>query len=287
MIPVPLQFQQEHPFHYPEDNVCIFEEWLFDRWNYEGFQPNKEADFNGREYLPVFWTGYFVRADFGKNQAKLQELQNWIDTLDHAKKYWTPVQYDDGILIDLSKLDIVVCAMSGNRIDFPLPLVCQPHNQHFDQPRRDIFMNFIGRNTHPIRERLFRRFPQIDTNIKTVYVTDRNHNLATYCHLLARSVFTLCPRGYGANSFRIAEALQFGSIPVYISDKFIEPYNIDFNEIGLKIDPDQIDHLEEILYEYQLNGRITSNSAVRNYHRYYTYEMVKRNIQLYLQSLLS
>jgi len=35
------------------------------------------------------------------------------------------------------------------------------------------------------------------------------------------SKFALCPRGYGKTSFRIQEALQYGAIPVYISDEYL------------------------------------------------------------------
>ena len=36
--------------------------------------------------------------------------------------------------------------------------------------------------------------------------------------LLQRSEFTLCPRGYGRTSFRLYEAIQQRSIPIYVHD---------------------------------------------------------------------
>ena len=51
----------------------------------------------------------------------------------------------------------------------------------------------------------------IDTSIEN----EVNYN---YVELMQRSIFALCPRGYGKTSFRICEALQLGAIPVYIHD---------------------------------------------------------------------
>jgi hypothetical protein len=41
--------------------------------------------------------------------------------------------------------------------------------------------------------------------------------------MLRRSVFTLCPAGFGRWSFRFVQAAMFGSIPVLLSDGYIKP----------------------------------------------------------------
>ena len=45
-----------------------------------------------------------------------------------------------------------------------------------------------------------------------------------FVELMSRSVFALCPRGYGRTSYRMYEALQLGCIPVYIHDEPWLPY---------------------------------------------------------------
>jgi len=54
----------------------------------------------------------------------------------------------------------------------------------------------------------------------------------TYHDLMARSVFTLCPAGYGRWSFRFVEALLNGSIPILLSDDYVLPFGnkIDWNK---------------------------------------------------------
>jgi hypothetical protein len=46
----------------------------------------------------------------------------------------------------------------------------------------------------------------------------------SYDEVMARSVFTLCPAGYGRWSFRFVEALLHGSIPVLLADDYVLPF---------------------------------------------------------------
>ena len=230
IVDVPKIFMQADRTPYPEDNTPAFEEWFCE--NYSGY--------GSRIYLPVMWTSYYKNHDYGNDKYSVNLLQEFLDRLDRDKKYFTIVQYDDGIINDISKLDIQVFSMSGYENSYPLPLICQPHSLKF-QNERDIFCSFVGRDTHPIRTKM------IGEAVKSGhYVKTSNHTLKDYCSILSRSTFTLCPRGYGMSSFRIMEAIQYGSIPVYISDKFVLPHGFKF-DYGVVIHERQLDELGKIL----------------------------------------
>lgn len=226
---VPSFLQPKHPIKYPGDNHVEFERWFFDN-----FRPTKNL---GRVYLPILWTNYYCANGYGKD---ITSLQRYLKTLPPGK-YFTICQYDDGILNDLSGHDIRVYSMSGRPMDYPLPLICMPHNV---TPAKDKLMqvNFIGRNTHPIRQQILNLRKE-----RGWYISQTSHTMRRFCEVLSQSVFTLCPRGYGPTSFRIMEALQMGSIPVYISDRFIIPHAIPFEEYGVLIRPDQISDMPSIL----------------------------------------
>jgi hypothetical protein len=265
MIQVPHQFQQRHPFPYPSDNHSCFEEWFFDH-----YEPNNEE----REYLPVFWTGYYVRADFGTNKSLMGMLQWWLDGLDTSKKYYTIIQYDNGILHNIDHLDIKVFSMSGGRTNYPLPLIAMPHAFSFNFRRRPFFANFIGKITHPIREQILKA--QTPGN----YILTHKHKLADYCRIIASSTFTLCPRGFGPTSFRIQEALQFGSIPVYISDEFVLPHNLPFEEFGVIIEAKDAGIINEILRSIPNDEIKRRQHAIHGiYSQYFTYDGNKKAIQ--------
>jgi exostosin family protein len=260
-----------HPFPYPADNTIIFEEWYFNQ-----FIPDNARE---RVYLPIFWTGYYVRSNFGKDAQAIQHLQGYLNVLDKTKKYYTIVQYDDGILNDLSHLDIRVFSMSGKPIDYPLPLICMPHAFAFSE-QKDLLMSFVGRITHPVRQQL------IDLYGKRAncYLHASHHSLQQYCQILARSTFALCPRGHGPSSFRIMEAVQYGAIPVYISDDFVLGHNVGFP--GILIHTENTEALENL--PTILNAALVVNPDMQKhipwaFRDYFTYDANKR---LILENLL-
>lgn len=252
------QFTPHIHVNYPPNNNLIFEEWFAQRYK-------EEDNTSDREYLSVFWTSYFVNNNYANDQRKVQELQEYIDGLDRSKKYFTLLQYDDGCIVDFRDLDIVVFGASGKKCTYDIPLLCQSHPYKYDE-ERNIFCTFIGSPTHRIRERI------VEIPDSGIHIPERQ-GISEYCRTLARSIFSLCPRGYGINSFRIAESVQYGAIPVYISDEFSLPAWMDFEEFGVLIHMDDTERVMEILQALtpeevgykQLNCK-------KAYEKYYSYE---------------
>lgn len=269
MIYVPEKFQPRHPFPYPPDNETEFERWYFE--NYDNQQEE-------REYLPVFWTAYYCRHKFGADEIAMRRLQQLLNRLDTSKKYYTIIQYDGGLLHDVSHLDIKVFSMSGGRTDYPLPLISMAH-EHNQMFTRYYLANFIGKMTHPIREKL-RLLSWFKEGKENWYFSDQPHDLKQYCHKIAQSVFTLCPRGFGPTSFRIQEALQYGSIPVYISDEFVIPHNTPFEQYGVIIEAKDAGRVHEILTAIPPEEIARKQAAIPEiYKKYFTYEGCKNMIQ--------
>lgn len=252
---------------YPPHNFEIFEEWFAQ--NYTGCNTD-------RELIPAFFTSYWVNNDYGNNIRAKQEMQEFIDGLDRSKKWFTIMQYDDGALIDFNDLDVLQFNMS-KKIDVEIPLLCQPHPYKFTTEKKWL-ANFVGGKTHPIRSNAERL---MDWN--GYYISYEQHEIEKYCRILHESVFTLCFRGYGASSFRIAEALQYGSIPAYISNEFIFPYDIDFNDFGVVIDEKDAHRIDEILESISPQEIVRKQNLLQGvYRKYYTYES---NLNLIIDEL--
>lgn len=265
VMKVPAHFQPFPASNYPTDNTTDFEHWYW-----QNYTPH-----NGRTYLPIMWTAYYCRHKYGKDAGALAGLQNYLNGLDRSVKYYTIVQYDDGILNDISQLDIMVYSMSGHPINYPLPLICMPH-EPLRPTNRDIFASFVGRMTHPVRESL-----KLYTNRPGWFIAEKTLSMTRYCDVLNRSTFTLCPRGYGPTSFRIVEALQFGSIPVYISDQFIEPHNVPFDLYGVLVHSDDVNRLPDILSQVDVAKLQEAGKAA--YESFYTYQVNKEIIDDHAQ----
>lgn len=266
MIGVDDKFRPHINVDYPPGNDLIFEEWF-----YQNYRP--EENNSGRFYVPIFWTSYHVNHGYGKDRRAIRDLQREVNSFNRGNQFFSIIQYDSGPLVNLPN-NWKLFAMSGPRIDYPLPLITKPHRFEFNEPR-NIFCNFVGRLTHGYRRQL-------------VHVLKDHHGylvktdvqpIEEYCKILQKSVFTLCPRGFGQSSFRIAEALQYGSIPVYISDEFVIPHNLEFNEYGVKIHVNDMPRIPEILASISQDDIKRKQDIIpKIYNEMFSYESVKRLI---------
>jgi hypothetical protein len=168
-------------------------------------------------------------------------------------------------MTDFKDLDILVFSMS-KKTGVEIPLLCKPHSYEWNNSK-SIFASFIGTHTHPIRENIF------NIQNKDYYISDKQHDIQSFCDIISHSLFGLCPRGYGLNSFRIAECMQYETIPVYISDEFINCFDANFEDYGIIIEEKDSNKIEEILKSYTDLQIIDKQLKIKEiYNEYYTYE---------------
>lgn len=251
------EFKPVQLVEYPIGNKLPFERYFEHKFN--EIKPD-----TFRTYLPVHWCAYYVNNGY----KSTKQFQQFINSLDKSKSYFTICQYDDGILDNIEGLDLLVYSMGCNKPGYyPIPLISQPlNNSPQETVIKDIHHSFIGANTHPIREQLINEF-------KDEYVYFGS--TPDYYDILKRSIFALCPRGYGVTSFRMFEAMAFNCIPVYISDKFWEPLNLPF-DYGIKILPEQIKDLHEILSKVDI--KVMQAKVKEVYENYFVYSQCFESI---------
>jgi len=278
ILDVPKKFQQRCNVQYPNYSCGVqMEEILYellikdiDKLN------NINSDYI---YLPIFWTDYYINHNYGKD---IYELYDYLDTLDTSKKYFTIVQYDSGIFVKNSNLNILVFGASGginiyynchtdinyqnilfnifngNKPDISIPLLTYPY-LICNNSNKDIYCSFVGSfKTHPIRVQLLELLSNPKFDNKFVFSETLPTN--KYIDILNRSKFTLCPRGFGYTSYRLFEAIHCESVPIFIWDEHcILPYDdiIDWNKFSIVIHSNEIQNLPDILekvnYSYLLN----------------------------------
>lgn len=238
MIHVPDYLRPHICVDYPQSNKLIFEEWLTKQT-----LPQLE-----REFIPIHPTAYHVNNNYGQNKEAIYKLQQFFDGLDRSKKYWCVWQYDDCLLIDIKDLDIVTFGMSYRLYEqkptYELPLIGQMNERLIKQKKYTA--SFIGTKTHPIRDKIV----SVLSGKKEYFISTEPFRPQEYFEIMAESIFTICPRGYGVPSFRTFESIHNYSIPVYVSDIFLEPYGIDFNEYGVKVKKEDVDFLPDILRSF-------------------------------------
>lgn len=198
--------------------------------------------------IPVFWTECYL-------SGITDGLQQELDKLDPEREYFCVSQHDDA-LKNIAPPKTVHFNAGGNKSGIPIPLVCSKV-PNFILPKfenKTIFCSFVGSMTHPIREKMF--YSLYDKAGFAIHAKDWSPEIdddtcVFFLQKTCESIFSLCPRGYGASSFRFYEALQLGSVPVFIYDKPWFPYEdyIDWDLFSIRVHESNIDKIPDILVE--------------------------------------
>ena len=254
------KFQPHIIPEYPKHNDPIFEEWVSSLGD--------DLAIADRYLIPVHFTSYHVNNNYGNDKKALQELQEFIDSLDRSKKWFSVCQYDDSVLIDFKDLDVMRFEMSKPDWEV-LPLLCQPHPYKFISEKKWL-ASFVGSRTHSIRDGAEKMAGR-----EGWFITYERQEIETYCRILHESLFTLCYSGYGKNSFRISESIQYKSIPVYISsgEDFVVPKWMDFEEFGILIPASESNRVQEIIESISPEDICAKQVGLETaYEKYFTYE---------------
>tara|TARA_B100000989_G_scaffold285423_1_gene253124 strand:- start:4822 stop:5703 length:882 start_codon:yes stop_codon:yes gene_type:complete len=250
---IPKELMDLSILNYPIHNKSIGIEGYF--YNY---YINEEIN-TELTYLPIQWTNYLVKNKYGKD---IEMLKSFINRLDFKNnKFFTITQYDGGPLVNLNNTIVFSCSgmfntpKNNNLSYINIPLLTEKQTPNF-MSRKKIKVGYLGRNTHKIREELLKIYQHLDgyelINYFGTSASKKDNKL--FRKLTSKSIFTLCPRGYGPTSFRLYESINLGSIPIYISDDFILPFQdkIDWDKLALLIKLEDIDSIhkkvEKILY---------------------------------------
>lgn len=202
-------------------------------------------------YLAVPWTPLMN----SKQLQKMKEVR-----LDGG---FTICQHDDcDLLLPLLKEIGVEVVFSSNASTIEkhndilvLPFPQFPINGCDPAPEKDIFYSFVGTVwTHPIRSKIMQLplYPDVFVLGRRQWhffdlANNQDKFKQEYKDVLARSRYSLCPRGNGRCSIRFWESLQAGAIPVMFGRELWLPFNIDWDACVVYIEEKDIPNLYAIL----------------------------------------
>jgi hypothetical protein len=98
------------------------------------------------------------------------------------------------------------------------------------------------------------------------YVTKNDYELIS-----RNSIFSLAPAGYGRWTYRFFQAIQWGSIPVLLSDDYVKPFEdtIPYNDFCITIPEMEIQNLDSLLRSFSLQEILRLQNALeRNQHHF-------------------
>jgi hypothetical protein len=126
-----------------------------------------------------------------------------------------------------------------------------------DTPPEFLF-SFLGRvRTHSVRKQV-QMLDSPGTPCLDIEDAPRRfasfHVAKTYIDLIQRSMFVLCPRGFGVSSIRTFETMSLGRVPVVISDHWQPPPGIPWNKFCVVIRENDVLRIPAVLARLQSNA---------------------------------
>ncbi len=76
---------------------------------------------------------------------------------------------------------------------------------------------------------------------------DQEADRLEYLAEIKNSRFVLCPRGLGTSSFRLYEVMQLGRVPVILSDEWVAPAGVPWEDCSIWIAEDRVREIPSIL----------------------------------------
>jgi hypothetical protein len=139
----------------------------------------------------------------------------------------------------------------------------------------ELLFSFVGRfSTHPCR-RAIRMLdsstsPCLDTTEAQARFPQRPWDYVTgYCQLMVNSSFVLCPRGFGASSMRIFEAMRVGRPPVIIGDAWCPPRGPSWADFTIRVAEKDVPSITQILRRERHRAKQMGRAARLAYQAHY------------------
>jgi len=139
----------------------------------------------------------------------------------------------------------------------------------------ELLFSFVGRfSTHscraPIRLLDSPTSPCVDATEAQARFPERPWDYVTgYCQFMVNSSFVLCPRGYGASSMRIFEAMRLGRPPVIIGDAWHPPRGPSWAEFSIRVAEKHVPSIPQILCRERHRAKQMGRAAQLAYQTHY------------------
>jgi hypothetical protein len=293
---------QKPVFHFPVDAQLHFEE-LFNKTAifrttrvhaYSGYEGpwlenifiNKFSHkplYHFRGLIPLFLQ--FIDTEI---LHRLNDMVNVLSPLIRPDVLYLAISQGDAGLNKIGMLFPNILVMSAGGVGhIPLPLIKGELPFTPEPAKYDTDIGFYGAN-RPERRDLTRRAQEAAAQNKLTFKLSSGPN---WVHDMSMTKFNLAPRGYGRTSFRFAESIQIGRIPVFLySDLPWIPYqghgatvtNISIEKYGFVANADQIPAVIETIKKLSVEEYNQKMEKLKLVRHYFTYQGVMEQIERFL-----
>lgn len=269
-----------------------FSEWIAGSYRAGRKTPYSLVDSPGEADIIVYWMVHEeselilnprLRAE--KNIADYPEKCFAVDVTDE------PIPYLPGVYPALSARHYDAFLHRGGCYGIEMnPSVAMLAPERDSIPDPKYLASFVGGLSAPVRRALIAE-PTLQSSclLRTTplwhFTTDTRNPSKTegqelYARQILESKFTLCPRGGGLTSHRIFESMQLGRCPVIISDGWVPPEGVAWQDCSLRVAERKVHQLHSILKEYEPQWQELGRAARRQWEEWFAPDIwVYRTLQ--------
>ena len=140
--------------------------------------------------------------------------------------------------------------------------------------------------SNPIRKQLVEKWegdPAFSIKHTHSWYNHGDDEKKAYVALVLNSKFSLCPAGWAPPSPRIYESMALGRCPVIISDEFVKPQGLNWEEFALFYPENCVTKIDVFLRKHEEQFQQRGQKAKENWDRFFAGDALK---QYYAKSLL-
>lgn len=159
----------------------------------------------------------------------------------------------------------------------------------------DLLYSFVGRRSHPVREKLF-AMPHASDVAHVADSTETYRHFTgsasnpsepqrSYVDLALRSRFALCPRGWATSTLRLYEMMALGVSPVILADRWVAPLGPAWSSFAIFVPERRILELPSILSERRDDWRTMGAAAFDAFREFFAPQTQFRTLTSALDDL--
>jgi len=99
-----------------------------------------------------------------------------------------------------------------------------------------------------------------------------------YVDVLRESLFALCPRGRGASSIRLFEAMEIGRAPVILSDQWVPPAGPDWKTFTIRVRESSVSLLGQILRDHEHEAHEQGRTARHAWREFFAEDVLFHHV---------
>mmetsp|Transcript_8300 Transcript_8300/g.8458 ORF Transcript_8300/g.8458 Transcript_8300/m.8458 type:complete len:372 (+) Transcript_8300:148-1263(+) len=256
------------------------------------FLPEPLSYFHGLFPLFIQWVDIHVNSITRNHNSQIPSMSNLMNEMEHSLRsdviYFTVSQDDEGLFELIEKFPNILIFSAGGYGHIPIPLIKGNIDYIPMNYPAQYTVGFYGGTLHSSKRlQIFKELSNI------TYYYNISHKFKQSQHWISdisHTLFNFAPRGYGRTSFRVAEIIQIGRLPIYIySDIPWVPYrdtSIDYNNFGYVCNVNDLDETVKKMLNCTPVEVQRMLHRVKDVREYYTYEGVMKQIKLFLQDPL-